>query len=343
MLAGLSINQSPDVGLISHRNLQRNMSAPSSPIRVALLSPSHSERAFGEMRQSSQNDSKDPVSKDGAYFGRQMVSGAREMYANRPADGEHFSRACHPDATYAQRSAVSARDFGYNSSASVEYRHHDLNLYHVASNRSTSYAGCDDYKTSLPVSATASCSLWEDSSRGWPSKHGSLEGAYRRQISADATRNLSSGCLMNSRFEDIAERTFDTFPRPFACIPVRYETPPHLRTVVDTSCESIELSPSVASDCSTVITRGQNYVEISKPFEMADVYKYSSRLRRTACSTSSGNNDAAADLRSTSSPQLSAKDKQRNPPLSPRHNEGLVPRSLQYDSPGQWFDTPVFK
>jgi len=319
------------------------MSAPSSPIRLPISSPSHSERTFLDVNRSfshtasKHSRSGDLLSED-VYANRHLSSGnnhaPREFYGNRPAENEHISRFSHMNAGYIHSSAISARDSNYNTGASAEHLQHAENSYRVATNRSGSYNSGD----ALHVSATASGSRWDDSSPGWPSKHGSLEGAYRRQVSNDSSRNLSSGCLMNSRFNDIVERTFDTFPRPFACIPVHYETPPHLRTVVDTSCESIELSPSIASDGSTVVTRGQNYVEISKPFEMADVYKYSSRLRRTGGSSSENTN---CDMRSTSSPQLSAKDQQHL--LSQSSVSQNVPWSQQYNLSSQRGEKPVFK
>lgn len=333
-VGGVSLCQSPDVGYVTHRSLQRNMSAPSSPIRLPMSSPSNSDRTVCDVAHcfshESQNSRNGDRMLDSIYSDRNTVY--RQSYGD---NNEHSSRSCHNDNSYIHRSTIGARD--------TDLRNRDLNLYHVATNRSISYTSGEDHRLVMPVSASASCTRWEDSSPGWPSKHGSLEGAYRRQVTNDATRNLSSGCLMNiasiSRFDNIAERTFDTFPRPFACVPVHYETPPHLRTVVDTSCESVELSP--ANDNSTVVTRGQNFVEISKPFEMADVYKYSSRLRRVTGSTS-GSSDVTADLRSTSSPQLSSRDR-RHQTVTSQPDNARAPWLSHNDSSASWIDKPFFE
>jgi len=181
------------------------------------------------------------------------------------------------------------------------HRQADGNLYHIASNRTVSYASSDELPSTIPVTATATVSRFLDPAPRWPIKHGSLEGAYRRQNGDIANTNLSSGTLYTSNSPyagseaSLPDKSHDTMPRRLASPPVYYETPPHLRAAAADTCNSVELSPA---DSPTLVMHGQNYVEVSKPFEMADVYKYSARMRRAA--------GDGSDMRSTSSPHLTS-------------------------------------
>ena len=84
----------------------------------------------------------------------------------------------------------------------------DKNMYNVKTLQTTNYDSTLDLNVGgtplrSPLSADC-CSCGGGGGRRtaanlqfWPSKHGSLEGAYRRQYSADADRNMSSGCLVD--------------------------------------------------------------------------------------------------------------------------------------------------
>ena len=213
----------------------------------------------------------------------------------------------------------------------------DGNLYHIASNRTMSYASSDESQAPLPVTAAATSSRFLDPPPYWSSRHGSLEGGYRRQNGDMGSSNLSAGGLVvgSSPYADsnvrLPERSYDVVPPRQRGSPlIRYETPPHVHAgVADTSYSSVELSPA---DPSTVVVRGQNCFEVSKPFEMADVFKYSSRVRRTAAE---GGGDRIADLRSTSSPHLSTREPQY------RDRPAYVAPSLHYP-PSRHHQKPVF-
>ena len=228
------------------------------------------------------------------------------------------------------------------------HRAKDGNLYHIASKRTVSYASSEELRapvpvTSLPVTAAATSLRFLDPTPYWPSKHGSMEGGgYWRQNGGAGIPDLYSGGggvgAGNSPYRDsdsrLPGRMYDALPPPrqLGSSHVRYETPPHLRAAAaDSSCSSVELSPT---DPSTVVMRGQNCVEVSKPFEMADVYKYSSRVRRPAAD---GGVDRSTDLRSTSSPHLT--HFVREPPY--RDRPAYVAPSSQYP-PSRLHRKPVF-
>lgn len=211
-------------------------------------------------------------------------------------------------------------------------RQMDANLYHIASNRTISYAGSDEMQATLPVSAAAATLRFLDPSPYWLSRHGSLDGGQRRQNgeAVGNTNKLSTGNLTYTDGETAttrAERSYSTVPRQLGLPSVHYETPPHVHAAADISGNSIELSP--AGDPPTFVLHGQNYIEVSKPFEMADVYKYSSRMRHTAAG------DRNADMRSTSSPHLTtfSRDTQLNrdqrPAYSAANPQYLPLRSYQ--------------
>jgi len=215
----------------------------------------------------------------------------------------------------------------------------DGNLYHIASNRTVSYARSDELQAPLPVTAAATSSRFLDPAPYWPSKHGSLEGGFRQQNGDTFNTSLSGGGFVvgNSPYTDsdvrLPERSYDTAPPRQLGLPhVRYETPPHVRAAAaDTSYSSVELSPA---DPSTVVLRGQNYVEVSKPFEMSDVYKYSSRVRQPAANSGG---DRTVDLRSTSSPHLTTYT--REPQY--RDRPAYVAPNPQYP-PSRHYRKPVF-
>jgi len=221
------------------------------------------------------------------------------------------------------------------------HRPKDPNLYHIASNRTMSYSSTDELPSAVPVTASATASRFLDPTPHWPTNYGSLEGAYRRHNGGDSGNvNLSSGSLYAGTPSyagsevSLPDRTYDAMPRRLASPPVRYETPPHVRAAAaDVSCDSVELSPA---DSPAVVLHGQNYVEVSKPFEMADVYKYSSRMRRVAAD---GSGDRTADLRSSSSPHLS--NHMREPPPHRDQRPTYVAPSTQY-FPSRHYRKPVF-
>jgi len=197
------------------------------------------------------------------------------------------------------------------SGPASSHHHTSANLYHIASNRTISYASSDELQSAVPITAAATASRFLEPAPRWPSaKHGGLEGACRQQNgNVDAAGpNLTTGiCYVGDNSSPYSgseaslpgKSSYGAMPRHVASPPVHYETPPHLRAAAaETSCDAIELSPAGSP---AVVMRGQNYVEVSKPFEMADVYKYSSRMRRAG---DSGGDRTAGDLRSTSSPHL---------------------------------------
>ena len=109
--------------------------------------------------------------------------------------------------------------------------------------------------------------------------------------SPDTPQSVSTGCVSRFFQNFSSTRSKDTSYQQFACIrqqdpPIQFVTPPHIRQDSNISCDSIDLSPCDSNAVQQIlITKGQNYVEISKPFEMSDVYKYSCRL----CSQNSFN------------------------------------------------------
>jgi len=211
--------------------------------------------------------------------------------------------------------------------------HHptDASLYNIASNRTLSYASSDDLPSTVPVTAAATASRFLDPASRWPTKHGSLDAGYPRPNGDGLNANISGGFPYHGSSQytgsemSLPDRSYDAVPRRLASPPVYYETPPHLRAAAaNTSCDSVELSPA---DTSAVVLRGQNYVEVSKPFEMADVLKYSARLRR-------GAGDGAGELRSTSSPHLTAHTRE----LQYRDQRPSNPQYL----PSRHYQKPVF-
>ncbi|ELT98508.1 hypothetical protein CAPTEDRAFT_207600 [Capitella teleta] len=82
--------------------------------------------------------------------------------------------------------------------------------------------------------------------------------------------------------------------------------------VPDTSYEGMDLS-GVESPTSTVTTKYQNYVEVSKPFEMSDFYKYSEKLRRQRVNESPGYHSLGRSTH-TSSPYNSPHESERPRP-----------------------------
>ena len=227
------------------------------------------------------------------------------------------------------------------------HRPMDGNLYHLASSRTASYASSDELQPPLPVTAAATSSRFLDPMPHWTtSKHASLEGGYWQHngdmsnpnLHANPNPNLYGGSLGvgNSPYGDsdarLQERSHDAVPPPrqLRSPHIRYETPPHVHAAAaETSCSSVELSPA---EPSAIILRGQNCVEVSKPFEMADVYKYSSRVRRTDVG-----GDRTADLRSTSSPHLTnyARESQY------RERPAYVAPNPQYP-PSRHYRKPIF-
>lgn len=332
-----------------HRNMNRNMSAPSSPVYTELTeSRMFSLHANGSDSLHQQKPSlpcaiaahiHSSVSDNGGRYTDKHHSDAKRDSERSRVDRNYSNYA------YIQASAVNrpqmkdevldlrgGRVGGVRSDGVYSQLHWpghrverprevagpvnnthrlDDNLYHIATNRTMSYASSDELQSAVPVTATATASRFLDPAPRWPTKYGSLEGAYRRQNGDVGNVNLSSGCLRRGSSPyagsetSLPDRSHDTMPRRLASPPVHYETPPHLRAAAtDASCDSIELSPA---DASPIVQRGQNAVEVSKPFEMADVYKYSARMRRTAA-------DGAGDLRSTSSPHLTSHTRDQLPP-----------------------------
>jgi hypothetical protein len=305
-----------------HRNLQRHISAPSSPIR---LTESHTLPSRGGMDRHTYSN----------YDGHHVLgNGVHSIHAGRYHDIDTITNHDYSDGTQASCPVTSQHhyasdtpvDYRYKSPAVVTpdgflhkltsrlERRPDPNLYHVATNQSSAYVSNE----SLPVSAIASASNFTNSTQRWPSKHASLEGAYRRQLSETIDRNLSSGCLLQlnslTLSADDNERTYEALPHSLISPPVYYETPPHLRGAANMSYDSGgDISPG---DYAGMLSRGRNCIEVSKPFEMADVYKYSTRLRRCGPAGSTGNSSSSAsgaatlpnDLRSVSSPQLSTRE-----------------------------------
>jgi len=223
------------------------------------------------------------------------------------------------------------------------HRPMDGNLYHIASNRTVSYASSDELQAPVPVTAAATSSRFLDPTPHWTSKHASLEGGYwRHNGDAGGNPNPYGGGfgVGNSPYADrdtkLPERSYDAAVQPPQQLGsprrVHYETPPHVRAAAaDTSCTGVELSPS---EPSAVVLRGQNCLEVSKPFEMADVYKYSSRVRHTAAD---GGGDRTADLRSTSSPHLTTYTRESQY----RDRPAYIAPNPQYP-PSRHYRKPVF-
>jgi len=208
----------------------------------------------------------------------------------------------------------------------------DASLYHLASNRTVSYAGSDELQSTMPITATAMTSRFLDPTPRWLTKHGSLEGAYRQRNGELGNKNLYAANSPYAGSEaSLPDRSYDVVPRKLGSPPVHYETPPHLRAAAaNTSSNSIELSPA---DPSAVVLHGQNYIEVSKPFEMADVYKYSARMRHPTAANRGG--DRTADLRSTSSPQLTHS---REPRYQPPAYTAPTPQYF----PSRHYQEPAF-
>ena len=363
-------NMSPSIP----RSVHRNMSAPSSPVHKE-LSESHgnggdivhnqqpslpytdstrihtsmsdnagdryTDKRYADTKQNSERPRVDHEYSNYAYVRASAVNHPQmkdEFVDYRTASGR--GAAVTSDGVYAYlcwpgHRADRSREFGghVNSQRPI-----DANLYNIASNRTVSYAGSDELQSTLPVTAAATASRFLDPAPRWPTKYGSLEGAYRRQNGDVGNSNLSgSGSYVgNSPYTgsetSLPDRSYDAMPRRFASPPVHYETPPHVRAAAaDTSCDSVELSPA---DSSAVVLRGQNCVEVSKPFEMADVYKYSSRMRRAAAD----GGDRIADLRSTSSPHLTTHSRE---PQHPDHRPAYTAPNAQY-FPSRQYRKPVF-
>lgn len=357
-----------------HRVAHRNMSAPSSPVHVEKLEsrtfgshsnggdtfhrqqPSlpHAEIIRGHISLSDNvgvryADKRSDTIRDSGYSDLSRVDHEYSDYAYVRASAVNHPRmkdvaldyragsgrgaGVVPDGIYSQRhwpdhQADRSREVGGQ-------RQTDANLYHIASNRTMSYASSDE----LPVTAAATTSRFLDPATHWPTKHGSLEAGFRRQNGDTRNTNLSSGCLYvgSSHYAgsetNLPDRSHDPMPRRLASPPVHYETPPHVRAAAaDAFGDSVELSPA---DSSTVFLRGQNYLEVSKPFEMSDVYKYSARMRRTV---EVGRCEQTADLRSSSSPHLTGHARE------PQHRDqrpAYIASNPQY-FPSRHYQKPVF-
>ena len=364
------------------RNVHRNMSAPSSPVHTAKSEHRTPTSRVGDGLHHPQPSF--PVAETTRIHASVSDHGrhvdTRYSDPNRDSGYSDRSRVDHKYADYAYISAAAVTrpqmtdpfvDYraGGNRGADSVYMHQshwterprdvqervkmDGNLYHIASNRTVSYASSDE-GIPLPVTAAATSLRFLDPTPHWPSKHGSLETSGYWSLNGDTAGNpnlRSSGSslgVVNLPYGDnntrLPERSYDVGPpRQLGSPHVHYETPPHVRAAAaETSYSSVELSPV---DPSTVVMRGQNYVEVSKPFEMADVYKYSSRVWRTAAdgvgdwSMDLRSTDLrSADLRSTSSPHLTTCTRE---PQYRDQRPAYVAPSPQY-VPSRQYRKPVF-
>ena len=352
-----------------HRDAHRNISAPASPVHTEsrrfgshgsggdTLHRQQPSLPHAENIRSSASDNvairyadrRPDAQRDSGYSDRSRVDHdysdfayVRASEVNHPKmrdmaldyrAGSGRGAAVVPDGTY---SHPHWPDHQVERSHLNSHRQMDPNLYHIASNRTMSYSSSDELHSALPVTAAATTSRFLDPAPHWPTRRGSLEGPYQRPNGDSSNTKLSGGCMYvgsSPHEKNPPDRTYDAMPRRLASPPVHYETPPHVRAAAaDVSCDSVELSPI---DPVPVVLRGQNYVEVSKPFEMADVYKYSARMR---LAVADGTGDRMTSLRSSSSPHLT------NHTRGPQHQDirpAYIAPSTQY-FPTRHFRKPVF-
>ena len=353
-----------------HRGMQHNQSAPASPVRSAESrmtgsrsssgadalhrhqpSLTHPETIHADRVHTTRYVDRPSSERDSGYSDRSRIDHMYSDYAyvrassvNHPQFRDAVSDC--RTAAVGSRGAVSDGIYSHpyhhiersprEVSGTVTVNAHqpvDANLYHIASSRATSYASSLE---ELPITAAATSSRFLDPTTPTPQWAPAHEAAYRRQngdVGNPTNLYVGSSQYANSD-TSLPDRSYDAMPRRLASPPVHYETPPHVRAAAaDASCDSVELSPP---DQSTVVLRGQNYLEVSKPFEMADVYKYSARMRRGPA-TDVG--DRSTDMRSSSSPHLTSHIRDPLPSQSQRPSyvapnpQYLAPASRHYRKP----------